>query len=218
MAEFKVKTKGNADPYGKPRVYFCCHPDDFDRVFYNDKFSCFERICRDIFSSHDCSIRYTESMTDAIDFDNIDTDLGYMQLFVVPVTWNLLSKPNRAMTTDIAYAKEHNIPILPFMMESGIDEVYSLPENFGERQYLNPYSTDKTEVYYTEKLKNYLEGVLVSDENAKRIRDAFDAYIFLSYRKKDRRFANDVMKKIHNKDLVPTAKMLKEPDFLKITV
>lgn len=40
--EAVFSTKGN----GKPRVYFTCHPDDFDRFF--------EKVCADIFATHDC--------------------------------------------------------------------------------------------------------------------------------------------------------------------
>ena len=189
MATFSCKTKGNADPKGKPRVYFCCHPEDFDRYF--------DKVREDIFKTHDCAIYYTADMTEAFDEHDMDTDLGQMNLFVVPVTFRLLSQPNRAMDVDLAYAKRQNIAILPFMMESGIDAFYSAPEKFGQRQYINPYSTDTTEISYEDKLKKYLEAVLISDETAQRVRDAFDAYIFLSYRKKDRRYANQLMRLIH---------------------
>ena len=190
MAEFKVRTKGNSDPQGKPRVYFCCHPEDFHRYF--------DKICEDIFVSQDCAIYYTENMSEPLDETNISVDLGRMNLFVVPVTFRLMNEDNRAMRVDIAYAKEHNSPILPFMMESGIDEVYALPGNFGERQYLNPDSYDLSEIRYEEKLQKHLESILISDEMAKRIRAAFDAYIFLSYRKKDRAYANELMRIIHS--------------------
>lgn len=189
MATFLYKTKGNADPKGKPRVYFTCHSDDFERYF--------EKITTDIFKTHDCAIYYTEDMTQHIDETEMETDLGQMNLFVVPVTLQLLTQPNRAMYGDIAYAKQENIPILPFMMEQGIDNLYSKPDKFGLRQYLNPSSADLTEISYENKLKKYLESVLISDETAKRIRAAFDAYIFLSYRKKDRKYANELMKLIH---------------------
>ena len=43
-----------------------------------------------------------------------------------------------------------------------------------------------------------MESVLISDELAKRVREAFDAYIFLSYRKKDRKYANELMNLIHS--------------------
>ena len=190
MAEFKVRTKGGAPAQGKPRVYFVCHPADFDKYF--------NKICEDIFKTHDCAIYYTENMSEPLDESNITVDLGRMNLFVVPVTFRLMSDGCRAMGVDIAFAKENNIAILPFMMESEIDAIYSLPKNFGERQYLSPFSSDTTEISYTDKLKKYLDAVLISDEMAKRVRAAFDAYIFLSYRKKDRKHANELMRIIHN--------------------
>ncbi len=197
MAEFKIRTKGNSDPQGKPRVYFTCHPEDFNRVFYNDRLSCFDRICADVFKTQDCAIYYTEDMRRPLDSENIDVDLGRANLFLVPVTLRLMNEPNRAMTVDIAYAKEHNIPILPFLMEVGIDSVYSLPRNFGQRQYITPYSADTSEISYDEKLKKHLGEILISDKTARRVRAAFDAYVFLSYRKKDRRHANELMRLIH---------------------
>ena len=190
MAEFKVKTRGGAPAQGKARVYFVCHPLDFGKYF--------DKICEDIFKTHDVAIYYTENMAEPLDETNITVDLGRMNLFVVPVTFRLMNEGCRAMNVDIAYAKKNNIAILPFMMESQIDAIYSLPKNFGERQYLSPFSSDTTEISYAEKLKKYLDAVLISDEMAKRVRAAFDAYVFLSYRKKDRKHANELMKIIHN--------------------
>ena len=124
-----------------------------------------------------------------------------MNLFVIPVTFRLLSTPNRTMSIDLRFAKENHIPVLPIMLEKGIDEIYSKEENFGELQYLNPYDYDLTAISYEEKLKKYLDSVLISDELAKKIRAAFDAYIFLSYRKKDRKHANELMQIIHSNPL-----------------
>ena len=33
MANLKYITKGNTPPDRKPKVYFCCHPDDINNVF-----------------------------------------------------------------------------------------------------------------------------------------------------------------------------------------
>lgn len=30
---FSYKTRGNSSPKNKPKVYFTCHPDDFERFF-----------------------------------------------------------------------------------------------------------------------------------------------------------------------------------------
>ncbi|MBQ6836907.1 MAG: hypothetical protein IJO47_07625, partial [Clostridia bacterium] len=191
MAEMLFKTKGNASPQGKPRVYFTCHVEDFDLYF--------EQVCEYIFKSHDCAVYYTADMNESISDEDKVTDLESNNLFVVPVTFKLLSAPNRAMDEDIKFALNKHIPVLPLMMESGLDAIYSRPDKFGELQYLSPFSNDATEVSFDEKLKKYLESVLVSDEMAKRVRAAFDAYIFLSYRKKDRKYANQLMRIIHSK-------------------
>ena len=58
---FKCKTKGNVSPQGKRRVYFTCHPDDYDRFF--------EKISAEILKFLDCAIWYS---TDD-NYENIDT-------------------------------------------------------------------------------------------------------------------------------------------------
>ena len=188
MFEFKIETKNKVDIGKKPRVYFTCHPDDFDKHF--------KQICDDIFKTHDCAVYYSSDMTAEIPEEEKIT-LERSNLFVIPVTLRLLTTPNRAMDKDYPYAVAHNIPILPIMMEQGLDSIYSGKDRFGERQYLNPFSRDATEILYGDKLKRFLESVLISNETAERIRAAFDAYIFLSYRKKDRRYANELMRMIH---------------------
>ena len=60
-----------------------------------------------------------------------------------PVTYKLLSQSNRAMSVDIPYALENGIPVLPIMMENGIEELYSRTDRFGSRQYIDPDSTDE---------------------------------------------------------------------------
>ena len=193
MADMLCRTSTNINPQGKPRVYFTCHPEDFETYF--------DKVCQDIFEAHSCAIYYTEDMTASISEEDLSTDLGSNNLFVIPVTRKLLTQPNRAMDHDFQYAKKENIPVLPIMMESGIDDIYMQPDKFGALQYLNPYSTDATEIAFKEKLRKYLESVLISDETAKRVRAAFDAYIFLSYRKKDRNYANKLMRLIHQNPL-----------------
>ena len=192
MAVLAVKTKGDSIPDCKPKVYFTCHPEDFSKYF--------EKICDDIFKMHDCAIYYTEDTTEEFNEQNIEIDLNCMNLFVIPITMRLLTTANRTMNFDLIYAKEKHIPILPFMMEPGIDSFYAKPDKFGELQYISPYSRDLTEISYEEKLKKYLDCVLISKEMVEKIQKAFDAYIFLSYRKKDRKYANELMKLIHHND------------------
>ena len=189
MANILHKTNGDGNPQGKPRVYFTCHPDDFEKHF--------ETICADLFKAHDCAVYYTEDMSEPIPEADLATDLESRNLFVVPVTLKLLTEPNRAMDHDIPFALRKHIPVLPIMMDTDIDSIYARPDKFGELQYLCPHGGDGTEISYEDKLKKHLESILINDHLAKRIRAAFSAYIFLSYRKKDRRYANELMRLIH---------------------
>ena len=183
---FQYKTKGMTSPQGKRRVYFTCHPDDHGRFF--------EQISAELLGITDCAVWYS---TDD-EYEDIDTDLGQMNLLVVPITTRLLTKPCRARDTDVPFALKHHIPILPLMQEDGLDELYG--RHFGDLHYLDPNARDDTALSYGEKLKKYLNSVLVGDELAAKVRDAFDAYIFLSYRKKDRKYANELMRLIHKND------------------
>ena len=126
----KVRTRGGGSPNGKRRVYFTCHPEDFDRYF--------DKVCEDIFKTQDCAIYYTADMTAPIPEQYLESDLGQMSLFVMPVTFRLLYEPNRAMDSDYAFAtsENHLIPVLPLMMETGIDEFYE--KRFGKREYYSP--------------------------------------------------------------------------------
>lgn len=200
-----VRTKGNSTPRGKRKVFFTSHPDDFDQFL--------DVICDDIFKTQDCAIYFASDGTPTAASGNSGPahgsadgnlaegylELGEMNLFVIPVTYKLLTKPNRAMEKDFIYAREHRVPILPIMMEKELDEFYA--KKFDKLEYLNRLETDVTSIGYENKLAQFLGAVLVSDEMSARIRAAFEAYVFLSYRKKDRKYANELMRLIHRNPL-----------------
>lgn len=212
MSEIKVVTKGNESPQGKSRVYFSCHPDDFKLYF--------EDIKKEIFETQDCAIFYEADWTDNADdaeqpnhagdagkseglSDELVSSLSEMNLFIVIVTTKFLYHDCRALTYEYGFAMEHHIPVIPIAMEAGLGKNFTerlnkVKSGYGDVQYLNRTSTDITEIPYKEKLKNSLEMVLVGDELSKRVRAAFDAYIFLSYRKKDRAYAKELMHMIHS--------------------
>ena len=131
MAVLKYKTDGNVDPAGKPRVYFTCHPDDFDE--------CFEKISTDFFNSHSCAIYYKADMSERILDQDKEIELGRSNLFVIPVTQKLLTTPNIAMDDEVHYALEAGIPVLPIIMDNKVNQIYSRADRFGELQYLSPY-------------------------------------------------------------------------------
>ena len=190
MSKLNYKTRGGSSPQGKPRVYFCCHPADFEKYF--------ELISEEVLAEQNCTIYYETEPSDPYDEEELFSYLGQMQLFIMPVTTKLLTRKNRAVDLEFPFAKEHHIPILPLMQENGLDDLFN--EKCGDIQYLNKYNRDDTAISYEEKLKKYLSSVLIGDELAEKVRAAFDAYIFLSYRKKDRKYAQELMRLIHKND------------------
>ncbi len=188
MAVLKYKTRGNASPQGKPRVYFCCHPEDLAKYF--------ETLSNDILAKQDCTIWYVD--VDTPRDDEFFEDLKQMQLFVMPVTTNLLCSQNVALDLEFKFAVENHIPVLPLMQESGLEQLFN--KICGDLQFLDKNSTDLTAISFDDKLQKYLDSVLAGDELAEKIREAFDAYVFLSYRKKDRKHAQELMRLIHKNE------------------
>ena len=121
-----------------------------------------------------------------------------MQLIVVVITGNYVYNDTSAHNDVFSHAMENHIPVLPILEESGIENEFN--KKCGDLQYLNPNTTDPTEISFDEKLKNFLDMVLIGDELAEKVRKAFDAYVFLSYRKKDRCEAQKLMRLIHSND------------------
>ncbi len=188
MAPLHYKTRGMTNPKGKPRVYFCCHPEDFTR--------CFDAISDEVPDKQNCAIWYT--LPDEEKDEVLFSDLEQMQLFVVPVTTALLYLDGGITEKEIRFALEHHIPILPLMQEPGLEERFN--QVYGDLQFLDKGNNDPTAVSYEEKLEKYLESVLIGDDLANKIRAAFDAYVFLSYRKKDRKYAQELMRLIHKNE------------------
>ncbi len=189
QALFKMKQHTNK---GTSKVLFSCHKDDFDKYF--------NELTDEILAIQDCSIYYLEDQNyTPEDIEDYKVQLSEFNLFVFPITFKFLSEDNRAKDIDFKYAKEKNYPILPILVEPGL---YDMFNNFNTIQVLDKTTNDSTQDPYKVKLEKYLKSVLLDDKTVKKIRDAFDAYIFLSYRKKDRKYAQEVMSLIHKNDFM----------------
>lgn len=181
-----------------PRVYVSIHPDDFD--------SCFRMICGDIFMARDnCAIFYDADPGNVTDEEELTLVLSEMRLIVVPVSRKLLSGACRAMKAEIPFGVKNNIPVLPILVERDeggeLTAAFNRTEIFGGLQFLNRYENDPTALRYEDKLAGFLESVLISEEENRRIRNEFSSKIFLSYRKKDRKYAQELMRRIHKVDV-----------------
>lgn len=189
MSHLSYYTRDESSPQGKPKVYFSFHE--------RDRF-CLDDLVSTLLKQANAAFFYADSpVIDEVEHFNA---LSGMNLFVIPVTAKFLSMPSFARDKELAFARKHNIPLLPLMLEKGLSEPFH--EIFGDLQYLDPYAVDSSAISYEEKLGRYLSALLVSDELTADIRRAFDCRIFLSYRKKDRRYLPKLLARIRENPLL----------------
>lgn len=185
----KWKSKGNSS--GKLKVYFCCHPDDFDALF--------EKISDAILEIRDCSVWYDENRGVNIPGASVEETLSSMNLMILPVTEILLRTKNRALEVEFPFAIEHHIPVVPMLLHPELTDEFNREcgnlQCFDARYFDTDDEQNKQE--FKERLTRTLSPMLVTDETVDQVRNSFDAYVFLSYRKKDRLFVKDLINLIH---------------------
>ncbi|MGN1250976.1 MAG: TIR domain-containing protein [Candidatus Spyradocola sp.] len=188
MERLAHATRGGSPIDNKPYVYFSAHPKDFALYF--------GVLSGEIWQHSNCVIWYAPSARSVEDPEH-RFDLEQMQLLIFPVTERFLTEDSEAIR-EYRYAIGQHIPVLPIAVESGLEERFA--QVCRDIQFLDRTERDVTALGYDEKLARFLNAVLISDETAKKIRSAFDATIFLSYRKMDRRYAQELMRLIHRSD------------------
>ena len=181
------KTQSNSLPQGKPRVYLAIDPEHRPLL---------DTLAAEILGCVNAAVFYLSD--EPFSLDEHFEQLKEMNLFVFAVTERFFDEGSFPLFQELPFAKENRLTVLPLMLETGLDASFN--EAFGSLEYLDRTSIDKTVRPYREKLSGYLSSVLVSDALAARVREAFDSYIFLSYRKKDRRAAKELMEKIHENE------------------
>ena len=189
METLSIITRGNSSTKRKPKIYISYHPKDKDLI---------KDIAEDILSFYDCAIFYCENYENITDIEEHFQNLLGMNLFVMIITSNYLNDNNFALDTEFSFAKKVHLPLLPLMQESNLDYLFN--QKCGDLQYLNKNVITDNEIPFEEKLQKFLDSVLYKDDLVNKIKSSFDGYIFLSYRKKDRKHAQRLMKLIHEND------------------
>lgn len=180
MFELKYIKKYDDGTKNKPKVYFSCHPDDLKYL---------DGISNEIFKYQKCVIYYND-YNQMIDCEELEFQLSQMKLFIIPITKNFLLDENISLNFEFNYAIKNNIAILPLMYDSSLVNIFN--EKCGSIQYLDFHQQE-----FSFKFKRFLKSVLISDELIEEIKNTFDKHVFLSYRKKDKRYAQQIMKTIH---------------------
>lgn len=178
----------------QPKIYFTCLSADFA--------SCLEAVKQDLFrpgireKSNFVLCYHRPEDLPAAD-EQYWADLRNMKLLVVAVTGGLLDGGDHRALAVLNFGRDHGIPVLPLLMEQGLEHRFDAL--CGSLHCLNRTLRQDSGVSYEEKVEKFLASVLISKELAERIRKEFDARIFLSYRKKDRDDALELMKLIHRR-------------------
>ena len=189
MALIRYRTRSNAAPNGKPSIYLSGHPEEMPVWAVS--------LVEEILSNCDCAVYYYDDPEVVVD-ETYLSNLEQFQLLVIPVTRRLLQEGCRTLDTDLPFALKHRISILPVLMEKDILDMYVA--TFGTIQFLDRNQYDETAISYADKLSAFLRAVTMDDGQLELIRKSFESYIFLSYRKKDRRYAQELMRRIHDTD------------------
>lgn len=193
---FECVTRGDFSPNGLPKIFISCHQDDkkYIRV-----------ISQDVLKEADCAVYYLkeEFNESEIDMDDLKLHLSGMSIFIFLVTSKFLQEKSLSKEWIYGFAMRSHITVIPICMESNLEalfatEMNSINAGYGEIQMMNYRSTDLTEIPYLEKLNMALRMVLPADEDYLEINNAFASHVFLSYRKKDRMYAIELMKRIHD--------------------
>ena len=203
MSRLQMRTKTDPQPRvlngvlcrNLSRVYFSAHPADYAKYL--------DALAKELYRTHDCVFCF-DSQPDAPYDENTLADLQTMHLFVLPITTRLLTDTaqRRVLEQDLAIAKAHKIPVLPLMQEEGLEYLYNKTEPLKNLQFLSPYDKSEAALPYANKLKARLDAILLDPQTAEEVRKAFPARIFLSYRKKDRKLAQNLRQIIHARNVL----------------
>lgn len=176
-------TAGGTSPRGKENIYYAAHPDEI--IQYAEAVAANLLRCKNI----------------ALWYDDVDTieefreNLKEMRLIVVAVSGKFLYEENVARCQVIPMARELHIPVLPLVVEPGLEPEFD--KIVGAYHCLSMCTNDETQIDFHKKLGTYLDQVLGEDEMKEKVRNAFNMKLFLSYRKKDRAILNELIQKIH---------------------
>ena len=133
-----------------------------------------------------------------VNFKETNLLIGQLHISILLITNNYLnSENNDSYNEEYRYILDNHIPFIPIIDDENIDlEKYT--ELFGTIQYLDINQKDETQISFDKKLKDFLNKHAVSSEDYKIASNAFKHFAFLSYRKKDRSLALELINSIHS--------------------
>lgn len=173
-------------PYGKPKILLIFDREDSKTLAPQTK--------KLLFDATNCSVWYDEENYEQIDIEELIATASEMSLLVFVVTKSFLKNKEDV----IRYLLGLRLPILPIVYEMGLD--WDFEQVFGNIHYLAPFVDDGTTIPFEEKVENLLNELLIEEKELPFIQKCFRAKLFMSYRKKDRKEVQELIRLLHEKD------------------
>ena len=181
----QFETRDGSSPSGKTWVFLCALPEDTAAWL--------KMIRDDIFRFCNCAIWYDDGKDTSL--RELEDAIDQSAMAVLPVTAALLAPDSEIKRRFLPLLQVYQVSILPVLNDPHLLGAFNA--QFRNIQVLDRHSTDSTAIPYEEKLQRFLDTMLLRDDLAEQVRQAFRSQLFLSYRKKDRALALALMKQIH---------------------
>ena len=187
---FKTRLGENKKGRNKNRVslYLSYCEKDYDKAM-----SLIDRILK----QNDVIIYYRRyDLFPKVDTKEINRLIGQFNANIILVTNNYLeSYETDDIRNEFEYISKHRLPLLP-ILDDEID-LKDYESVFGAIQYIDINQKDKTQIAADKKINDYIKRYIVKTDDYLLAKYSFKSFAFLSYRKKDRYLALDLIDTIH---------------------
>ena len=131
-----------------------------------------------------------------VDSKEVNRLIGQFNANIILVTNNYFeSYETGNIKSEFEYISKHHLPLLP-ILDDEID-LKDYENIFGAIQYIDINQNDKTQIAADKKISDYIKQYIVKTDDYLLAKYVFKSFAFLSYRKKDRSLALDLIDAIH---------------------
>lgn len=182
--KFIIQERDTHPVIKKQDVFITGHPADMPW---------FRTIANDVLDLWDCKVYVDAEPQQSVDRKDRFLSLGEMNLVILLITEHFLMTENTARDVDFPFLMDKKIPVLPIVLQSGLESAFN--SVCGDLHLLNKSAAD-----YRPKMQERFSKLFGDDELQGAVQKAFSGAAFLSYRKKDREHALQLMHLIHQLD------------------
>ena len=186
LVPIREETSGIVRTHKRNLVYISATNEDF--LEYSPD------VIRNLEKKRLCEIYRKDNADHPYAEDSFEADFSEIDVFVFLVSNKLLNDPDSyCFKEDLEYAIRNRRPIFPILVEDVSLKQYE--ERFGSIQFTQ---IDLEGVNYIEKIQDFFKNQVETDEQYNEVKDFFKHHLFLSYRKKDKGIARELIALIHS--------------------